>query len=81
MIADVTMEEGVNILVEVLANIEAAKPKAEIKITRIAVMTAYMFKKWSSGSADLADRIAQTVTPELLPPIVAAAAVATATCT
>jgi hypothetical protein len=75
LIADVKMEEGVNIFVEVLANIEAAKPKAEIKITRIAVMTAYMFKKWSSGSADLADRLAQTVAPELLPPIVAAAAV------
>jgi hypothetical protein len=75
LIADVKMEEGVNIFVEVLANIEAAKPKAKIKITRIAVMTAYMFKKWSSGSADLADRLAQTVAPELLPPIVAAAAV------
>ena len=75
LIADVTMEEGVNIFVEVLANIEAAKPKAEIKITRIAVMTAYMFKKWSSGSVDLADRLAQAVAPELLPPIVAAAAV------
>lgn len=75
LIAGVKMDEGVNIFVEVLGILEAQKPEVEVKNVRIAVMTAYMFKKWAASSRDLADAIAQAVDPELLPPIVAAAAV------
>lgn len=75
LISDVKMEEGVNTFVEILANLEVTELKQEIKTTRTAVMTAYMFKQWSSQATVLADRLAQSVAPELLPPIVAAAAV------
>lgn len=75
LISDATIEEAVNYFEEILGRIEAMKLDPEEKTTRIAVMTAYMFKKWSSDAKQLAAKLAESVTPELLSPIVAAAAV------
>lgn len=75
LISDAKLEEGVNYFVEIIGQLDAAKLEPEVKTTRIAIMTAYMFKKWSARSVDLADMIAQSVSPELLSPVVAAAAV------
>lgn len=75
LIAEMEMSEAVNSFVEILAGLEASSPQAEIKAGRTALMTAYMFKKWSSEARDLADKLVQAVPPELLSPIVAAAAV------
>ena len=75
LIAGVEMVEGVNTFVEIMGMLEVQELKADVKNVRVAIMTAYMFKKWSAKSQKLADGIAQAVAPELLPPIVAAAAV------
>lgn len=75
LIAGMEMSEAVNSFVEVLAGLEAEGLKVEIKAGRTALMTAHMFKKWSSQASVLADKLVQSVPPELLQPIVAAAAV------
>lgn len=75
LIREMEMTEAVNSFVEILGGLETEGLKAEVKSGRTAVMTAYMFKKWSSQAKALADKLVQSVPPELLPPIVAAAAV------
>ena len=75
LISDAKIEECVNYFVQIVGGLEALKLDNEDKTTRIAVMTAYMFKRWSTDAKQLAEKLAESVTPELLAPVVAAAAV------